>query len=94
MNRACAAFRLQISEHLLFDVSKTLTAVDSIAMSTLWQQGYVLEVMDILWLFHFFVFLISSVTAGRLEVGNTTSTDIWATGVACACGAPKALDTA
>ena len=62
-------------------------------MSTLWQQGCVLEVMGILWLSHFFVFLVSSVTAGRLEFGNTTSTDIRDTGVACACGAPKALDT-
>ena len=68
-------FRVQISEHLLFDASKTLTAEDSMAMSTLWQQGCVLKVMGILWLFHFFVFLMSSVTAGRLEVGNTTSTD-------------------
>ena len=45
------------------------------AMSTLWQQDCVLKVMGILWLFHFFMFLKSSVTAGRLEVGHTTSTD-------------------
>ena len=86
-------FALQICEHLQFNATWALMAVHTIAMTTLWRQENVLETMGIVYLFHFYAFLMLCLTAGWLEVGSTALTDILAILMASVYTASKAFNS-